>query len=111
MLGYVDLATVRQRRSIALVREQHALNVTRVERRNSSLSDGLKQLPIYAVGDWVGIYNTASTIRQGARAGTDGKVLKAKLLLKRTRPFKIIAAGPSPAEATPDGLPLTAKLL
>ena len=41
-LEYCDLAADRQRRAYALVREQHALNVSRVERRNSALSDAFK---------------------------------------------------------------------
>ena len=49
-LEYCDLAADRQRRAYALVREQHALTISRVERRNSSLSDALKQLLIYTVG-------------------------------------------------------------
>ena len=112
-LEYVDVAADSQRRSYALVCEQHALNVARVERRNSalSLSDGLRQLPIYAIGVWVWTYNTAATIRQGVKAGTDFKVLKAKLSLNWTGPFKVLAVGPSPAEATPDGRPLASKLL
>ena len=56
-------------------------------------------------------HNTAATIRQGAKAGTDSKVLKAKLSLNWTAPFKILAIGPSPAETTPDGRPLASKLL
>ena len=60
---YVDLANDRQRRSFTLVREQHALNITRAERCNSALSDGLNQVPTYAVGASVRIYNTVSTIR------------------------------------------------
>ena len=56
------------------------------------------------------VYNTAGTIRQGAKAGTDAKVLRANLSLIWTGPFKIIAIGPSPAESTPDGRPLAAKL-
>ena len=50
-LDYCDLAADRQRRWYALVREQHALTASRVERRNSTLSDALKQL--YTVGGWV----------------------------------------------------------
>ena len=79
------------------MREQHALNIARVERQNSAFSDGLKQLPTYAIGRWVWVYNTAATIRQGAKAGTDAKVLKPKLSLNWTGPFKILAIGPSPA--------------
>ena len=80
-LEYVDLAADRQRHSYALVREKHALNIARVERRNSALSDGLKQLPTYAIGGWVWVYNTDAIIREGTNTGTDAKVLKAKLSL------------------------------
>ena len=110
-LEYCDLAADRQRRAYALVREQHALTVSRVERRNSALSDALKKVLTYSIGGWVWIYNTAATIRQGAKSGTDDKVLKAKLSLNWTGPFKILAVGPSPSDSTPDGRPLAAKLL
>ena len=110
-LEYVDLAADRQRRPYALVRKHHALNVARAKHRNSVLSDGLRQLPIFAMGGWVWTYNTLATTRQGTKAGTDSKVLKAKLSLNWTGPFKILAVGPSPAEATPDGRPLASKLL
>ena len=75
------------------------------------MSDGLKQLPTFAIGGWVWVYNTAATIRQGAKAGTDAEVLKAKVSLNWTVPFKILAIGPSPAEATPDSRTLAAKLI
>ena len=88
-LEYCDLAAGRQRRAYTLVREQHALNVSRVERRNSVLCDALKQLPIFTIGGWVWVYNTAATIRQGGKSGTDAKVLKEKLSLNWTGPFKI----------------------
>ena len=45
-------------------------------RKNSAWSDGIKQLPTHAIGSWVWVYTTASTIRQGAKAGTGAKVLK-----------------------------------
>ena len=80
-LEFVDLAANRHRRLYALVREQHALNIARVERRNYVLSDGLKQLPTYAIGGWVWVYNTDAIIREGTNTGTDAKVLKAKLSL------------------------------
>ena len=91
------------------MRAQHLLSVSRIERRNSALSDALHKLPVYAVGGWVWVYNSESTIRQGARSGTDDKVLKAKLSLLWTGPFKILAVGPT-AKA-PDGRPLADKLL
>ena len=62
-------------------------------------------------GGWVWVYNTAATIRQGLREGADNKVLKEKLSLNWTGPFKIIAVGPSSAADTPDGRPLGDKLL
>ena len=110
-LEHCELAADRQRRAYALVREQHALTVSRAERRNSALSDSLKELPIYAVGGWVWIYNTAATIRQGAKSGTAAKVLKETLSLNWTGLFKILAVGPSPPDSTPDDRPLADKLL
>ncbi len=60
---YCDLAADRQRRSYDMVREQHLLSVSRIERRNSALSDALRKLPVYTVGGWVWVYNSESTIR------------------------------------------------
>ena len=57
------------------------------------------------------VYNTASTIRSGTKADKDAKVLKTKVTLNWMGAFKILAVGSSPAEATPDGRPLAAKLL
>jgi hypothetical protein len=114
-LEYCNLAAERQRRSYELVREQHALTVSRMERRNSTLSDALHKLPVYATGGWVWVYNSAATIRQGsrlgakARADADTQVLKEKLSLNWTGPFKILAVGPS--DTAPDGRPVAAKLL
>ena len=48
-------------------------------------------------------YNSASTIRQGARANKDAKVLKAKLAFKSTSPYKVLAIGPCSSAKTPDG--------
>ena len=98
-LEYCDLAADRQRRAYASVREQHALNISRVELRNSTLSDARKQLPIYTIGGWVWVYNAAATIPQGAKSGTDAKVLKEKLSLNWTGPFKILTVGPSPSDS------------
>ena len=47
------------------------------------------------VHDWVWVYNTAATIRQGLRKGADSKVVKEKLPLSWTGPFKITAVDPS----------------
>ena len=110
-LAYCDLARERQQRAYELVREQHALTVARVNGRNSALSDALLRRSQYAAGGWVWIYNTAATIRQGLPKGADIKVLKEKLSLNWTGPFKILAVGPAPAADTPDGRPLGDKLL
>ena len=80
-LAYCDLATARQHRAYDIVREHHALTVSRVERRNSALFDALRAVPKFAVGGWAWVYNTTATIRQGAKTDTDAKVLKAKLSL------------------------------
>ena len=45
------------------------------------------------------------------RKGADNKVLREKLSLNWTGPFKITAVGPAPAADTPDGRPLGDKLL
>ena len=57
------------------------------------------------------VFDRSYGIRQGLRKGADNKVLKEKLSLNWTGPFKIIAFGPSSAADTPDGRPLGDKLL
>ena len=81
------MATDRHQRAYDIVSERHALTVSRVERRNSALSDTLRAVPKFAVGGGVWVYNTAATIRQGAETDTDAKVLKAKLSLHWTGPL------------------------
>ena len=93
-LAYCDLATDRPQRAYDIVREHHALTVSRVERRNSALTDALRAVPKFEVGGWVWAYNTAATIRQGAKTDTDAKVLKAKLSLNWTGLYKVLAVGP-----------------
>ena len=83
-LAYCDLATGRQQRANDIVRKHHALTVSRVSRRNSAFADALRPTPKFAVGGWAWVYNSASTIRQGVKANTDAKVLKAKLALNWT---------------------------
>ena len=56
------------------------------------------------------MYNSASTIRQGVKANTDAKVLKAKLALNWTGPYKVLAVGPCSSVQT-DGSPLGDNLL
>ena len=57
------------------------------------------------------MYNSTSTILQGVKANTDAKVLKAKLALDWTGPYKILAVGPCSAVETPAGSPLGSNLL
>ena len=110
-LACFDLAREHQQRAYELVREQHALTVLWVNGRNSALSDALLRRPKYTAGGWVWVYNTAATIRQGLRKSADNEILKEKLSLNWTGPFKIIDIGPSLAADTPDGRPLGDKLL
>ena len=56
-----------------------ALTVSRVNRRNSALADALRPAPNFTAGGRAWVYNSSSTIRQGVKASTDAKVLKAKL--------------------------------
>ena len=109
--AYCDLAADRQRRSYDIVREQHAITVSRLARRHSTLTDALHKTPAYAAGGWVWVYNTAATIRQGATKDAGGGVLKSKLALNWTGPYKILAVGPCPAAASPDARPVGEKLL
>ena len=78
-LSYVDLATGRQQRSYRAVRELHAIYVSRLDRRNAPIMDALRRSPLFTTGGWAWIYNTAATIHQGAKKGTDATVLKTKL--------------------------------
>ena len=105
------MATDRQQHAYDVIREHHALTVSRVERRNSAPSDVLRAVLKFPAGGWVWAYNTAATIRQGAKTDTDAKVLKAKLYINWTGPYKVLAVGPCTPADTPDGLPLGAKLL
>ena len=57
------------------------------------------------------MYNSASTILQGVKANTDAKVLKAKLALNWTGPYKVLAVGPCSAAETPGGSPPGRNLL
>ena len=51
--AYCDLATARQQRAYDIVREHHALTVSRVERPDSALFDPLRAVRKIAVGGWV----------------------------------------------------------
>ena len=51
-LAYCDLATDRQQRANDMVREHHALTVSRDNHRNSALADGLRPAPKFAAGGW-----------------------------------------------------------
>ena len=110
-LAYCDLASERQQRANHIVREMHPLTVSRVQRRNSALSEGLIPIPNFFFGNCAWLYYTASAIGQVAKAGTDAKVLKAEFALNWTGPYKIYAVGPRPSSDTPDGSPRGNKLI
>ena len=92
-LAHCDLTTDRQKRANDIVRAHRARTVSRVNRRNSALADALRPAPNFATGGWAWVYNSASTIRQVMKANTDAKVLKAKLALNWTGPYKILKVG------------------
>ena len=104
-LAYYDLATDR------LQRANHALTVSRVNHRNPALADALRPDPKVAVGGWALVYNSDFTIRQGVKTNTDAKVLKAKLGINWTGPYKVLAVGLCSSADTPDGSPLGNNLL
>ena len=76
-----------------IIRADHALNVSLVNRRYSALAAALRPAPEFAVGDWAWVYNSASTIRQGVKANTDARVVEVKLARNWTGPYKILAVG------------------
>ena len=108
-LDYCNLIRDRQQQAYDLVREQNAITASRIARSNTALDDVLHKRPVWRIGDWVWIYNSESTIRQGSSRKTEDKILKAKLSLNWTGPFKILAVGP--AKSAPDGRPVGDKLL
>ena len=110
-LAYCGLVTDRQQRANDIVRKHHALTVSRVNRRTSTLADSLRPTPKLAVGGWSWVYSSASTIRQGVKANTDAKVPKAKIALNWTGPYKVPAVGPCSSTETPDGPPLGDNLI
>ena len=109
-LTYGDLATDRQKRANDIVHTHHTLIVSRVNRRNSALADALRPAPNFATGGRAWVYSSAFTMRQGVNANT-AKVLKAKLALNWTGPYKILAVGSCSDAETPDGSLLGSNLL
>ena len=105
-VAYCNLTTNHQQRAYDIVREHHALTVSRAELRNSALSDALHAVPKIVVGGWVWVNNTAATIRQGTKTDTDAKILKAKLSLDWTDPYKS-----SRLAHVPPLIPLTLSLI
>ena len=105
------MATDRQKCANDIVRAHHALAISRVNRRNSALAEALRPTPNFTVGGWAWVQNSASTIRRAVKANTDAKVLKAKLALNWTGPYKVLAVGPCSAAETPDGSPLGSNLV
>ena len=88
-----------------------ALTVFRVDSRNSALANALRSAPNFTVGGWAGVFNFASTIRQGVKANTDAKVLEAKLALNWAGPYKVLVLGLCSAAETQNGSPLGNNLL
>ena len=58
-------------------------------------------MPNFVVGNWVRLYNTASTIRQRAKAGTGAKMLKTKSALMERGRTRSLPSAPAPLATTP----------
>ena len=110
-LAYFDLATGRQQCAYRIVREHHDVTVSRLDHRKAPIMDDLRRSPPFTAGGWAWVYNTASSIQQGAKKGTDATVLKTKLSLNWIGRFKVLTVGPTPVSDTPDGRPLHDELL
>lgn len=93
------LATDRQQISYALVREHHALAVPPVACRNSILPDALQKPSGFPIGNWLWVYTSVATIRQGACKGIEETVLKEKLVRNWTESYKILVVGKTPPTA------------
>ena len=88
-LVHRDLATDRQKRANDIAPAHHALTVSGVNRRHYTLADALHPEPNFVKGGWTRVYNSNPTIRRTVKSKTDAKVLKAKLALNWTGPYKI----------------------
>ena len=110
-LAYRDLTTDRQQRAYDVVREQHALTVSRAERLNSALSDTVRAVIKFAVGGWVWVHNTATTIRQGREDGHGRQGPQGQALAQLNGPYKVLTVGLCTPLTTPDGTLLGVRLL
>lgn len=108
-LTYCSLARDRQINAYDLVREQNTINASHVARANPALDHLMYKRPDWSVGNWMWLYNSHSTIHQGANKTRDSPILKHKLALEWMGPFTILAVGPS--ASSPDNHPVGAKLL
>ena len=71
-LAYINLATDWQQRAYRRVRQLHAIYV----RRTTTTPEHHHHSRPFTVGGWAWIYNSASTVHQGARKDPDAPVLK-----------------------------------
>ena len=61
---YCDLTRDRQRLVYRLVRENNAIESSRIARANQGLSYVFHKRPIYTAGSWVWVYNSKLAARQ-----------------------------------------------
>ena len=73
--------------------------------------DAIRLSPPYTVGGWAWVYNSAASIRQGAKKDIDTSVLKTNFSLDWIEPFKILAVGLAPASDVPGNRPIHDKLI
>ena len=110
-LAYCDLASERQQRANDIIREMHALTVSRVERRNSVLAEALRQVPNLVLGNGLGYIIRPSPLATARRRAR---------MQRRSRPYsrsigqapKIsLRSVPAPLATRPEGSPLGDRLL
>ena len=107
-LAYRDQLRERQKWAYDLVRQHHTATISRLSRANDRITAALNRQPIWKAGDWVWVYNSASTVTYGT-TGPSAPPAHKKLSLNWTGPYQILTVGPAPT--SPDGRPIGDKLL
>ena len=77
----IDLPTDQQQPSYSLLHKLYRITTSSLQRQNASIMAALSVSPPSTAGGWGWVYNSASTIRHGAKKDTDTTVRKTKLSL------------------------------
>ena len=82
------------------MREHQAIALSRLARANKDLSVVFRKKPLFSVGSWTWVYNSATTVQQ-SRDKDEEHALKSNLSLSWIGPFKILRV--EPCDSAPDG--------